>query len=82
MKAGKLMAAVLAAAGLAGLAYSNVVVAEPDTARLYSYYADPEMNELVGESGNGCHAGFHWGIKTQYYTYETFDCNPGHEPGM
>jgi len=81
MRVRKLMVAVSAAVGLAGLVYSNIVTAEPNKARLYAYYSDESMTELVGEAGNGCHAGFHWGIKTAYYTYETFSCNAGYIPG-
>jgi hypothetical protein len=75
MKVKNLMLATAAALGFAGAAYSTIAYAQPNDAHIYQYFADPSMNELVGESGNGCHAGFHWGIKTAYYTYETFSCN-------
>lgn len=74
MKIKKVILAAAAVIAITGPAFLTVAVAEPNNARIYTYYSDASMTEEVGGSGNGCHAGFSYGYKTPYYTFETFAC--------
>lgn len=75
MKLNKTFLAVVAALGISSALYSSTVVAQPDEGRIITYYSDATMTEQVGEGGNGCHASYHWGQKTPYFTVETFNCS-------
>lgn len=62
--------AVLALAAVA----AGGVKAAIDHAHIVTYYADPELNYIVGESGRGCHSAFKWGDTSPYFTVEEFSC--------
>ncbi|MGZ3182604.1 MAG: hypothetical protein ACXU8N_09200 [Telluria sp.] len=65
---------ISAAIALSALGAAHAVHAAIDRAHIIYYYADANMEDLVGMGGHGCNAGISWGQKTAYYEIEDFDC--------
>jgi hypothetical protein len=75
MKHTKKLATLVTALGVAAAMHSSAVVAEPNQARIITYYSDATMSVEVGEGGNGCHASYMYGEQTPYYTIEYMNCS-------
>ncbi len=70
----KMFAAAAMTLTIAGLTLSFNVGALPAEARMYTYYSDATLTSEVGGGGIGCRGRYSYGVKTAYYTIETFPC--------
>jgi len=70
----KMFAAAAMTLTIAGLTLSVNLGAMPANARMFTYYSDATLTSEVGGSGLGCRGSYSYGVKTAYYTIETFPC--------